>query len=415
MAETLDMESGVSVDIHLNERIQELTSAQLRKLLDDMSISTEALQIESNMLEKYYERVVPKELVLQAQTQAQELALLAQGRSRHRSRTRIVPVERLLTLTAEQKCNIAYRELEETKEVLAKLKHDSDHTIRILQATLEEAEFALAEIKKAVNEFERDIGTFTQGKKGSTIVTETLFKYFEDKIHAKEMLIDKLQLKNHAWKMLKAKLHQQLRLKEEAGEVLREVDFHQLKIENSQYLKQIEQYNQELLQLKVMTGKTQLVLNSYKRQLNRMSSETKQLISEIKSRQELLKKIELETTEVEEDKAKEEELNRKFRDDISNYRVPDVLEYVRETWNRFDLEKKVKTWERKVDIAEVSVHLVWVSEVMVNVTAYRLQDYVTCVWIIDTWSCIYLQDQGNSSEFNYLWIAKVCLKWQSLL
>ncbi|GCB75547.1 hypothetical protein scyTo_0020925, partial [Scyliorhinus torazame] len=174
--------------------------------------SNDALQIESDMLAKYYERLVPKELALQAQAQAQELAQLAQGRSRHRSRSRIATVERLLTLTADQKCNIAYRELEETKEVLAKMKHESDHSIRILQATLEEAEFALAEIKKAVNEFERDIGSFAQSKKRSTIVTETLFKYFEDKIHAKEMLIDKLQLKNHAWKMLKAKLHQQLRL-----------------------------------------------------------------------------------------------------------------------------------------------------------------------------------------------------------
>ncbi|XP_043563218.1 coiled-coil domain-containing protein 113 isoform X2 [Chiloscyllium plagiosum] len=352
MAVTLRADRSFNLDAHLEESIHELTFTQLQELVKKISISNEALKIESNMLDKYYERVVPKDLALQAQAQAQELAQLAQGRSRHRSRTRAVTVERLLTLTAEQKCNIAYRELEETKETLSKLKQESDHTIRNLQATLEEAEFALADIKKAVNEFERDIGSFTQGKKGNTIVTETLFKYFEDKIHAKEMLIDKLQLKNHAWKMLKAKLHQQLRLKEEAGELLREVDFHQLKIENSQYLKQIEQYNQDLLQLKVMTGKTQLVLNSYKRQLNRMSSETKQLISEIKSRQDLLKKIELETTEVEEDKAKVEELNRKFRDDISNYRVPDVLEYVRETWNRFDLEKKVKTWERKVDIAE---------------------------------------------------------------
>ncbi|GCB80046.1 hypothetical protein scyTo_0019653, partial [Scyliorhinus torazame] len=124
--------------------------------------------------------------------------------------------------------------------------------------------------------------------------------------------------------------------KEEAGEVLREVDFHQLKIENSQYLKQIEQYNQDLLQLKVMTGKTQLVLNSYK------------------------------------DKAKEEELNRKFRDDISNYRVPDVLEYVRETWNRFDLEKKVKTWERKVDIAELA-HKTY-SKTWENIKMYNDQD-----------------------------------------
>uniref|UniRef100_UPI00398F3F28 cilia- and flagella-associated protein 263 n=1 Tax=Pristiophorus japonicus TaxID=55135 RepID=UPI00398F3F28 len=354
MPETTDTDSGVSLDTHLEERIQDLNDEQLKQLLEDLRVANAALQRESEMFNKYYERLVPNAVVQQSQAAAQELSQLAQGRSRHRSRTRSMIVERLFSLTAEQKCNIAYRELEETKDVLAKLKYDSSHTIRNLQATIEEAEFSLTEIKKAVVEFDRDIGAFTEGKKGNIIVTETLFKYYEDKIHAKEMLIDKLQLKNHAWKMLNAKLHQQLRLKEEAGEMLREVDFHQLKIENSQYLNQIEQYNQDLLQLKVMTGKTQQVLNSYKRDLQRMLAETEQLTSEIKSRHEMLQKIELETIEVEEDKAKAEELNRKFRNDISNYRVPEVRDYMVETRNRSDLEKKVKTWERKVDIAELA-------------------------------------------------------------
>ncbi|XP_067853522.1 cilia- and flagella-associated protein 263 isoform X2 [Heptranchias perlo] len=299
MADTLETESVISVDFHRDEHIEDLNDDQLLNLLDEISVFNAALKIESAMFDKYYERLVPKEMAQQAQTAALELSQLVQSRSRHRSRTRTA-VERLFKLTADQKCNIAYRELEETKEILAKLQHESDHIIRNLQATLEEAEFALTETKKAAHEFERDILAFTRGKKGSTIVTDTLFKYFEDKIHAKELLIDKLQLKNHAWKMLKAKLHQQLRQKEEAGEMLREVDFHQLKIENSQYLNQIEQYNQDLLELKVMTGKTQGVLNSYKRQLQRTLAETKQLTSEVKSRRQMLRKIEIETTEVEE-------------------------------------------------------------------------------------------------------------------
>ncbi|XP_062923455.1 coiled-coil domain-containing protein 113 [Mobula hypostoma] len=352
-AEAVDNSNVEPADRHKDKSVQEMTNEELQTLVDEISASNAAMQRENAMYDKYYERMVPKEEVQQLQIVPPEVQA-AQSRSRHRSRSRTATIERLLNLTAEQKCNMAHRELEETKEMLAKLRQDSNRTIQNLQATLEEAECALTEIKKVVYEFEHDIATFSQGKKESTIITETLFKYFEDKIHAKEMLIDKLQLKNHAWKMLKAKMHQQLRLKEEAGEMLREVDFHQLKIENTQFLRQIEQYNQDLLQLKVTTGKTQIVLNSYKRKLQKMLAETKQLISEIKSRHELLQKIELETTEVEEDKAKAERLNRKFRNDISNYKVPDIPEYVQETWNHFDLDKKMKTWERKVDVAELS-------------------------------------------------------------
>lgn len=52
--------------------------------------------------------------------------------------------------------------------------------------------------------------------------------------------------------------------KEEMGEVLHEVDFQQLKIENSQYLEKIDERNQDLLRLKLMSGNTLQVLNSYK-------------------------------------------------------------------------------------------------------------------------------------------------------
>ena len=46
--------------------------------------------------------------------------------------------------------------------------------------------------------------------------------------------------------------------------MLHEVDFNQLKIENSQYLEKIDERNQNLLQLKLMAGNVLQVLNTYK-------------------------------------------------------------------------------------------------------------------------------------------------------
>lgn len=48
------------------------------------------------------------------------------------------------------------------------------------------------------------------------------------------------------------------------GEVLHEVDFNQLKIENQQYLEKIDDRNKDLLRLKLMTGNVLQVLNTYK-------------------------------------------------------------------------------------------------------------------------------------------------------
>ena len=44
------------------------------------------------------------------------------------------------------------------------------------------------------------------------------------------------------------------------GEVLHEVDFSQLRIENQQYIDKIDERNQELLRLKMMVGSTLQVL-----------------------------------------------------------------------------------------------------------------------------------------------------------
>ena len=52
--------------------------------------------------------------------------------------------------------------------------------------------------------------------------------------------------------------------KEEMGEVLHEVDFNQLKIENQQYLEKIDEKNQDLLRLKLMSTNVQQILNTYK-------------------------------------------------------------------------------------------------------------------------------------------------------
>ena len=48
------------------------------------------------------------------------------------------------------------------------------------------------------------------------------------------------------------------------GEVLHEVDFNQLKIENQQYLEKIDDRNKDLLRLKLMAGNVLQVLNTYK-------------------------------------------------------------------------------------------------------------------------------------------------------
>lgn len=84
------------------------------------------------------------------------------------------------------------------------------------------------------------------------------------------------------------------------GEILHEVDFSQLKIENQQYIEKIDERNQELLHQKLMAGNSLQVLNSYKKKLNTLMMESDRLKLEIAARNELLTRIDTETQLVEE-------------------------------------------------------------------------------------------------------------------
>lgn len=57
---------------------------------------------------------------------------------------------------------------------------------------------------------------------------------------------------------------QQLKQKEEMGEVLHAIDFDQLQIENSQFLSKIDEKNAELAALKLKTAHILQKLNTYK-------------------------------------------------------------------------------------------------------------------------------------------------------
>jgi len=84
------------------------------------------------------------------------------------------------------------------------------------------------------------------------------------------------------------------------GEVLHEVDFSQLKIENQQYIEKIDERNQELLRLKMMAGNTLQVLNAYKKKLNTLTLELDRIKTDITARQDMLTRIDDETRIVEE-------------------------------------------------------------------------------------------------------------------
>ena len=69
----------------------------------------------------------------------------------------LAPFCRLLKLTAEQKCDIATRELDELQEEMERKKEEWERQLDCHQAVVEETKQRMDEIKKHQYEFERDV------------------------------------------------------------------------------------------------------------------------------------------------------------------------------------------------------------------------------------------------------------------
>ncbi|XP_062501446.1 coiled-coil domain-containing protein 113-like [Corticium candelabrum] len=343
-AETQDEEQYATMSI------QELLDAWEKQRYEN-----EVLERESDMFEKFLKRVEPKEAALTRRVsgsgaQGQDIRMAG----RKRSRRGVIP-DKMLRLTTEQKCDIATRELEELRDEIDRLQDECERVLDSYRASLEEADIRFGETKKAMYEFERDIVRGAVIQRIGKVSAERVSRYFEDKLRARDTLIEKLRLKNSTLKVQKKKLQMQLKQKEEMGEVLHEVDFNQLQIENKQYQEKIEERNQELLKLKLKAGNTQQVLNLYKKKLHTVTMESEHLKAEIKSRNDQLRKNAIEVEAVEQERQKADHLNRQLRQQLGDYRVPDVLDYVSERATLYEILKTVRSWERKVEIAQMAL------------------------------------------------------------
>ncbi|XP_064239205.1 coiled-coil domain-containing protein 113 isoform X1 [Aotus nancymaae] len=334
---------------------QELPVIQLCRLVEELSYLNSALKTETEMFEKYYIKLEPRDHRLPRLSEIKMSAAdYAQFRGRHRSKSR-TGVDRGVGLTVDQKLELVQKELEDTKDDLRHMRANAERDLQHHEAIIEEAEIRWNEVERAVQEFEKDILKAISKKKGSILATQKVMKYLEDMNRRRDIMKEKLRLKNVSLKVQRKKMLLQLRQKEEVGEALHEVDFQQLKIENAQFLETIEARNQELTQLKMSSGNTLQVLSAYKSRLHKAMDMCINLDKEILLRKELLEKIEKETLQVEEDRAKAEAVNKRLRKQLAEFQVPQVMTYVWEKISNGDLEKSIKMWERKVEIAEMSL------------------------------------------------------------
>jgi hypothetical protein len=257
-------------------------------------------------------------------------------------------------LSLQQKNDVAAQEADAVQKEIVEERIKSEKLIDTLRSVIEETAIRLTDLKKDAYEFKRDIVVGAENFRTGKTMAEKVVRYMEEKLRQKDAAVEKLKLKNQTLKTQLAKVDTQLRQKEEMGDVLHYIDFHQLQIENKQYVAKIEERNQELLKLKMTTGSTVQVLNQLKKQLGDIISESDWLRKEIGARSDMLKRIKRDNISVNDEILREKKRLGKFRSAREETEgMPQVIDYVNQRRKEYDLVQQCKNWERKIEIAEL--------------------------------------------------------------
>jgi chromosome segregation ATPase len=312
--------------------------AELEQRLEALNHELSRLRLENSVIQKFNEK------------KSIELGVDEDEKKRRKQKKNMVN-----TLTIDQKYEIATIIQEDLVAEIDSSRKNSEKMIDTLRAVLEETEIRIGELKRDAYEFKRDVVVGAENARTGKIMAERVIRYFEDKLKAIDAVIEKLRLKNSTLKSQIAKIEAQLSQKEEIGDVLHYIDFHQLQIENKQYVAKIEERNDELLQVKLSTGKTIQALNDYKKKLNEKLDEASWLQSEIANKRLQKEKLEKESKRVLKESRVDKHTRNRLRQSVEEAaEMPEVEDYILQKRDMYELETKLANWRKKVEIMEMA-------------------------------------------------------------
>ena len=257
-----------------------------------------------------------------------------------------------MVLTAERKYEIASAELTTLKHNIEEGRTKSETLLERLKAILEGTDISIAEIRKEAFDFGRFLSSAENGRIGK-YDAEKLTKYIFDKALQKEAQIEKLTQKNVTLKVAILKAEAQIKQKEEMGDDLKFIDFHQMQIANKKHVKEIEERNRKLIKLKLSAGSTTQMLTKLKKALAEAEAKAAQFKKDRQMKKNSLQKKQADIEKTEKAIYDINEKQRELKQLVMNRKdMPEPLNFVKQRNDCVKEARENKDWKRKIEIAE---------------------------------------------------------------
>ncbi|XP_063977814.1 coiled-coil domain-containing protein 113 isoform X2 [Diachasmimorpha longicaudata] len=241
----------------------------------------------------------------------------------------LIPQSKKLRITLNYRIEMTNKEVEEMRKHLVNLEQQTIRKKATLRAQGEEIQLRIRDIQEAKNELEESVISGGIDPVSGKIPPDRLIKFMEDWIKSSDRMAEKLRLKTLSLKQQIKKSKIQLQQRKELGETLQPVDFEVLAIENHDYMKKIEEKNVDLAELKRVTGRYNLQLNSKKNNLYEQRKILKNVQREIELKEKQIEKLKVEGQNIKQ----EVERTDKEMEDIMKLtekrQMPNILDFIK--------------------------------------------------------------------------------------
>eukprot|EP00388_Colpodella_angusta_P043244 GDKK01058910.1.p1 GENE.GDKK01058910.1~~GDKK01058910.1.p1 ORF type:complete len:303 (-),score=89.99 GDKK01058910.1:14-922(-) len=254
----------------------EKTNKEYQEQLKALTRSCEASHMENAMLADFLTRISQGSTLEEMEEEYLNATKPSKGGKKSQSsKPSSRPPE---VLSIDNKFFISNSEVDSLMKDIEATKRTAQKNVELLKALMEETEIRTQELKREAYELRRDVVVAAENTRTGKTMAEPLLRWLEEKLTKKDALASKLLMKNHSLKAAIRKVRQQLRAKDDSGEDLAYIDFHQMQIENQQYVAKIEETTAELIELK----RTATVTASRLARLKKSLGEQEALSEELK-------------------------------------------------------------------------------------------------------------------------------------
>ncbi|KAL7535533.1 hypothetical protein ACHAXR_006552 [Thalassiosira sp. AJA248-18] len=253
------------------------------------------------------------------------------------------------------KLQIAIETLSRLNNTLETRKEAANKLITTLKVMLNETELRIGDIQRDAHDFQRDVvegGRCTNNPE--RYKAEKFVRYMEGKLYDQESALDKLMLLNSTFLNKQRKLEAQLNREEDAS--FHFIDYHQMQIRHKQNKQTLEAKASKVALRKIAFEKSKQKIDTLQAQLQELkakahSNEKAVVLREAYSERldELVYSKEDEVDGLKNILKNKDDPSQMLEDEPSG---PDVMEYIMQKAEIYELRETIKAMERKVEIAK---------------------------------------------------------------